>query len=79
MGTATRVFTLQDTFRAAIAGQKAVAVWRLPNTDSTQACVQLGPGYATGQPQLERSPFGFLFCPFQPTAQHHNTFIRADV
>ncbi|GHA55564.1 chorismate-binding protein [Pontibacter akesuensis] len=79
MGTQTRTYRVAQFFRAAIAGEKAVAVWRLPNTPETQACVQLTHGFTTGQPQLERSPFGFLFCPFQTAAQHQNIFIKADV
>ncbi|AKD05116.1 isochorismate synthase [Pontibacter korlensis] len=79
MGTDTRVYTLQDIFRAAIAGQKAVAVWRLPNTDTVQACVQLGKQFTTGQPQLETSPFGFFFCPFQTSRQNQNLFIKGDL
>ncbi|WP_299754781.1 isochorismate synthase [uncultured Pontibacter sp.] len=79
MGTATRVYTLSDIFRAAIAGNMAVAVWRLPNTDSMHACVQLREHYTTGQPQLETSPFGFFFCPFQVSGQEQNIFIKGDV
>lgn len=62
-----------------MAGQKAVALWRQPNAQKMEACIQLGDNFCTGQPQLERSPFGFLFCPFEATATHHNLFLKADV
>nr|WP_304608479.1 isochorismate synthase [Pontibacter anaerobius] len=79
MGEQAQVYTLEQMFRAAIAGQKAVAVWRLPLSDKVQACVQLGQQYTTGQPQLETSPFGFFFCPFQVSNQEQNIFIKGDI
>ncbi|WP_266206008.1 chorismate-binding protein [Pontibacter kalidii] len=78
-GEQTQKYTLEQIFRAAIAGQKAVAVWRLPFSDKLQACVQLGQQFTTGQPQLETSPFGFFFCPFQVSAQDRNLFIKGDL
>ncbi|WP_276496341.1 isochorismate synthase [Pontibacter litorisediminis] len=79
MGECTQTYTLEQLFRAVVAGQKAVAAWRLPLSDRIQACVQLGQQYTTGQPQLETSPFGFFFCPFKASGQHKNIFIRGDV
>lgn len=79
MGEQARNYTLEQFFQAAIAGQKAVAVWRLPNNPHPQACVQLGQHFTTGQPQLETSPFGFFFCPFQVTKEEPNLFIKADL
>ncbi len=32
-----------------------------------------------GQPVLETSAFGFLFCPFQASERHSNLFIKADL
>ncbi|PTX18389.1 isochorismate synthase [Pontibacter mucosus] len=79
MGEQARTYTLEQFFQAAIAGQKAVAVWRLPNAPHPQACVQLGQHFTTGQPQLETSPFGFFFCPFQVSKEEPNLFIKADL
>ncbi|TPE46448.1 isochorismate synthase [Pontibacter mangrovi] len=79
MGDTTQNHTLEQIFGAAIAGQKAVAVWRLPLSQKVQACMQLGQQYTTGQPQLEASPFGFFFCPFQVSAQEQNIFIKGDL
>ncbi|MBF9253736.1 chorismate-binding protein [Pontibacter sp. 172403-2] len=78
MGEATRSYTLADIFNAAIAGHLAVAAWRLPHTEAVHLCLSLQEQLTVGQPDLEESPFGFLFCPFQTTV-HQNIFIKADV
>ncbi|WP_347158634.1 chorismate-binding protein [Pontibacter chitinilyticus] len=74
----THTYTVQDIFKTAVAGQYAVAAWRLPHTSAVQLCVSLQQHLQTGQPILEDSPFGFLFCPFQAIAQQQ-LFIKADV
>ncbi|MEJ8756983.1 chorismate-binding protein [Pontibacter sp. H259] len=78
MGTATPTYTLAQFIQAAIAQQKAVAVWRLPLQQQVQACVALEHQVVGNQPELESSPFGFLFSPFvieeQPTI-----FVKADI
>ncbi|PRY15518.1 isochorismate synthase [Pontibacter ummariensis] len=78
MGNRTLSYTIEEVFKAAVAGNRAVAVWRLPESEKLQVCVSLQSGHEVGQPHLEQSPFGFLFCPFQPQ-DHPNIFIKADV
>ncbi|MFD2247819.1 chorismate-binding protein [Pontibacter ruber] len=79
MGTETRHYTLENIFRAAIAQQKAVAVWRLPLSEQVQACISLQQSYTTSLPNLEQSPFGFLFCPFHTSGQEQQLFIKGDL
>lgn len=79
MGAAPQVYTIDNIYRTAIAQNRAVAVWRLPQAQEIQVCVSLQEDLRVGQPQLEQSPFGFLFCPFQESAAHHNQFIKADI
>ncbi|MDX5481955.1 MAG: chorismate-binding protein [Hymenobacteraceae bacterium] len=79
MGEETRQYSLEQVYSAAIAQRLAIAVWRLPNSDKVQACVSLQEQLTVGQPELEESAFGFLFCPFQPSERHQNSFIRADL
>ncbi|MBC5991303.1 chorismate-binding protein [Pontibacter cellulosilyticus] len=79
MGEETRQYTLENLFRAAIAQNRAVAVWRLPLTEQVLACVSLQQSNSIGQPELEQSPFGFLFCPFHTTEQEQQLFIKADL
>ncbi|WP_242918559.1 chorismate-binding protein [Pontibacter liquoris] len=78
MGDETRIYTLDDIFSAAVAAERAVAIWRLPEAAEVQLCLSLQAQLQTGQPILENSPPGFLFCPFQTTL-HQNIFIKADV
>ncbi|GAB3818201.1 hypothetical protein GCM10028895_15160 [Pontibacter rugosus] len=61
MGTETRAYTLEKFFQAAIAGEKAVAVWRQPNTTTVHACAQLSAGYTTGQPRWKAALSVFFF------------------
>jgi isochorismate synthase len=72
-------YTLDTVFKAAIAQHHPIALWRLPNTATIQACVSLQPGCEIDQLNLEQSPFGFLFCPFQLSDQHQNLFIKGDL
>lgn len=78
LGEATRIYTLEDIFNAAVAGNLALAAWRLPNSEAVHLCLSFQKQLTVGQPDLEESPFGFLFCPFQ-TVAHQNIFIKADV
>ncbi len=73
--------SLQQLFRTAVAQHYALAVWRLPNSDVTQVCISLQPTTVLPQPDLEQSPFGFLFCPFSTNtkAGHENLFINGDL
>lgn len=79
MGQAPSQYTLAQFFSAALATQKALAIWRLPNAQQAEACVQLSGTVRTGHPQLESSPFGFFFCPFQVSEESPNVFIRGDI
>jgi len=79
MGATPRHCSLHSFYQTAVAQQLAVAVWRLPHTDQVQACISLQEDFSVGQPELEESPFAFLFCPFQPSARHQNIFIKADL
>ena len=79
MGEATRLYTLENFYQAAISQNKAVAVWRLPLMQQVQACVSLQQTHNTEQPNLEQSPFGFLFCPFHTSEQEQQLFIKADL
>ncbi|MEJ8800438.1 isochorismate synthase [Pontibacter sp. H249] len=80
MGAETREYTLENIFQAAIAQNRAVAVWRLPLTEQVQACVSLQQEFTTGsKPNLEQSPFGFLFCPFHTSGQEQQLFIKGDL
>jgi isochorismate synthase len=72
-------YTLDQVFKAAIAQQHPVALWRLPNTSTIEACISLQPGCEVAHPNLEQSPFGFLFCPFQLNEHHQNLFIKGDI
>jgi len=78
MGKVTRSYTLENIFNAAVAGNLAVAAWRLPDSEAVHLCLSLQKQLTVGQPNLEESPFGFLFCPFQ-TIAHQNIFIKADI
>ncbi|MET3542137.1 isochorismate synthase [Pontibacter aydingkolensis] len=79
MGAETQHHTLEQFFGTAIVQNKAVAAWRLPLTEQVQACISLQQNITTNQPNLEQSPFGFLFCPFNITEQEHQLFIKADL
>ncbi|WP_299821293.1 chorismate-binding protein [uncultured Pontibacter sp.] len=79
MGGETPKHTLENIFRTAVAQHKAVAAWRLPLQQEVQACVSLQEELVTNQPNLEQSPFGFLFCPFHSSAQEEQIFIKGDV
>ncbi|MCC9135231.1 chorismate-binding protein [Pontibacter silvestris] len=72
-------FTLQQIIGAAIAQRLAVAAWRLPNSSDINICISFSSDYRTGQPHLEESPFGFLFCPFHESEREANLFIKADL
>ena len=79
MGEETRHYTLENVFRSAIAQNRAVAAWRLPLSEQVQACVSLQQSYTIGQPDLEQSPFGFLFSPFHTSGQEQQLFIKGDL
>ncbi|WP_161887847.1 chorismate-binding protein [Pontibacter russatus] len=66
-------------YRTAIAKQYSMAMWCLPETGELQACISLQPNMVVPKPDLEQSPFGFLFCPFAPQGPHQNLFIKADL
>ncbi|TXK22025.1 isochorismate synthase [Pontibacter qinzhouensis] len=70
---------LSTLFETARAQGTAIAAWRLPHADNWQVAISLQPDYKVGQPVLEHSSFGFLFCPFTANEQHSNLFIKADL
>lgn len=70
---------LEQVFKTAVALNYAIAVWRLPNSGSIQACISLQPVKVVAQPDLEQSPFGFLFCPFEVQDKKQNLFIKGDL
>jgi isochorismate synthase len=70
---------LNALFAAAIAQNLAVAVWRLPQSQEIHLAVSLQPTLLSQLPELETSPPGFLFCPFEVSLQHPLHFIAADV
>lgn len=72
-------YTTEQVFKAAIAQHHSIAVWRLPDSNKIEACISLQPNCVLPQPQLEQSPFGFLFCPFQKNAPYQNLFIKGDL
>lgn len=72
-------YSLEQVFKAAVAQQHSIAVWRLPDSSKIQACLSLQPNCVADHPQLEQSPFGFLFCPFQADAPYQNLFIKGDL
>lgn len=75
----SKSLTLEQVFSAAVTHNLPVAIWRLPETNSVQACVSFRPAIPVEQPSLEQSPFGFLFCPFTVSPEQPNLFIKADV
>lgn len=75
----TKKYTTEQVFKAAVAQQYSIAVWRLPDSNKLQACISLQPNLVVNQPQLEQSPFGFLFCPFQANTPYQNLFIKGDI
>ncbi|MDX5438292.1 MAG: chorismate-binding protein [Pontibacter sp.] len=79
MGETTQKYTLENFYQTAILQQKAVAVWRLPLVQQVHACVSLQQAATIEQPNLEQSPFGFLFCPFHTSEQEQQLFIKADL
>ena len=78
-GEAPRSSSLNRLYRTAIARHYSVAIWSLPESGQLQACVSLQPNTVVPKPDLEQSPFGFLFCPFEAQGQHQNLFIRSDL
>jgi isochorismate synthase len=79
MGAAPQTYSIELIYKTAIAQNRAVAVWRLPYSEEIQLCVSLQDNLLTGQPELETSALGFLFCPFLVTKEHPNIFIKADI
>lgn len=74
-----REFSLEQLFRAAVTQHCAIAVWRLPNANTVEACLSFHPEKKLQQHVLEDSPFGFLFSPFEVQPQHPGFFIEADI
>ncbi|WP_210490441.1 chorismate-binding protein [Rufibacter aurantiacus] len=64
-------------FRAALASNLPVALWRLPNTKEVQVLVAAQ--VQQNLPPLEGPQRGFAFCPFQASATTPNTFLPADL
>ena len=77
--TNDHIYTLEQIFGAALALGYPVAVWQLPETTTVQACISFDAVFQVDEPNLEVSPFGFLFCPFIPGTDQPNLFIKADV
>ncbi|WP_205503302.1 chorismate-binding protein [Rufibacter psychrotolerans] len=64
-------------FRAALATQLPVALWRLPHTSEVQVVVAAQVTHAV--PPLEGPKQGFAFCPFQASEAAPGTFLPADL
>lgn len=79
MGLDPQYSSLDHLFKTAVAKHFSVAVWRLPDSGGLQACISLRPNVVVPRPDLEQSPFGFLFCSFEAQEKHQNLFIKADV
>lgn len=79
MGFDPHSSSLNQIFKTAVSQNFSVAVWRLPASGGLQACISLQPNAVVPQPDLEQSPFGFLFCPFAVQGPHQNLFIKADL
>ncbi len=75
----TRTYSLNSLFSTAIALKRPIAVWRLPDTSAVQVCISLQKEISTEEPELETSPFGYYFCPFQVTETQPNIFLQADL
>ncbi|RAU83369.1 chorismate-binding protein [Pontibacter arcticus] len=78
MGTQAPTYTLAEVFNTAVVANRAIAAWRLPHAASVQVCISLQDDLFIGQPVLENSAAGFLFCPFQ-VGKYKNSFIKADL
>jgi isochorismate synthase len=79
MGAETLHFPLEKIFQAAFAQNRAIAAWRLPLAQHVQVCVSLQHDVTAAQPNLEESPFGFIFNPFKESESDKRIFIKADV
>ncbi|GAA4427933.1 isochorismate synthase [Pontibacter saemangeumensis] len=51
----------------------------MPDSGEVEACIALRPNAVVPQPDLEQSPFGFLFCPFAEQGKHQKLFLKADL
>lgn len=74
-----QTLTLERFFNTAIGLNLPVALWRLPDTSAVQACISFQKEIGIGEPELETSPFGYYFCPFQNTDAQPNLFLQADL
>ncbi|CAN5768013.1 isochorismate synthase [soil metagenome] len=63
----------------AVALNLAVAVWRLPQQEEWQVGISLQPNPLPELPELETSPPGFLFCPFDLSGTQPLHFLPADI
>ncbi|NEM97550.1 chorismate-binding protein [Pontibacter burrus] len=77
-GADTRVYSLKQVVNAALASGLPVAVWRLPLGAATHACISFDKAFQVEHPELENSPFGFLFSPFV-VGEQPSVFIKADI
>ncbi len=75
----TKKYSLQQVVQAAFALGLPVAVWRLPLADAAQACISFSQVQKLAQPDLEKSPFGFLFSPFIVDDSQPTHFIKGDI
>ncbi|MBB6611864.1 isochorismate synthase [Pontibacter sp. Tf4] len=78
MGTDTPHYTTKQIINAALALGLPVAAWRLPLTNVTHVCISLEKALQIEHPELENSPYGFLFSPFV-TGEQPSVFIKADI
>lgn len=76
----TTVFSeqLEHFFNASLKLDIPVAIWRLPNTQRIQAVCQLD-NVQEKIEELENSPAGFIFHPFQEEDGKNRHFVRADL
>ncbi|MCP2044183.1 isochorismate synthase [Pontibacter sp. HSC-36F09] len=78
-GENVKNYTLEQVLSAALRQQQAIAVWRLPLQTEVQACISFAPQSTPAIPELEPSPAGFLFCPFETEGTRDHIFLKADI
>lgn len=78
-GANAPTYTLTQVVNAALALGLPVAAWRLPLATEVQVCISLDMDFVLTQPDIENSPFGFLFSPFIVGDQQPIVFIKAAI
>jgi isochorismate synthase len=71
--------TLEKLWTTALKSKMAVAVWRLPATETRHIAVDLSGEVQQLKLDLEESPAGFAVSPFLNEEMKHTRFIKADV